>query len=116
MAAPNIVSVNAIYGNSTGKILTTGSQDIVTNTGNLLVKINTIMCSNVTASSQTTTVYYYEQTSSTSFAFIYQVLIPGNSTLDILVRPFYLKENDKITALAGANSSIHLVTSYEILL
>ena len=116
MAAPNIVNVNAIYGNSTGKILTTSSQDIVTNTGNLLVKINTIMCSNVTASSQTATVYYYEQVSSTSFAFIYQVIIPGNSSLDILVRPFYLKENDKITALAGAKSSIHLVTSYEILL
>lgn len=116
MTLPNIISVAQIYGNSIGKILSTTSQDVVTNAGNVLIKVNTIVCSNVTASSQTATVYFYDASSTTSFAFVYQLLIPGNSSLDILVRPFYLDENDKITALAGVNSSIHLVASYETII
>jgi len=113
MALPNIINVTAIYGYSTGKVLTTSSQDIITNTTNQTIKVNTIMCSNITASNQTVTVYYYESSTTTSFAFIYQVVIPANSTIDVLVRPFYLKESDKITALAGAGTSVHMVVSYE---
>ena len=71
------------------------------------------MCANVSSTSQSTTVYYYDVISSTSYAIVYQVVIPAYSTLDVLVRPFYLKENDKIQALAGNNSSIHLIVSYE---
>lgn len=113
MALPNVINVTQIYGYSTGKVLTTASQDIVTNPGNMSWKVNTIMCANVTGSSQTVTVYYYDVLSSTSYAIVYQVLVPANSTLDVLVRPFYLKENDKIQALAGANTSIHIILSYE---
>jgi hypothetical protein len=113
MALPNIINVAQIYGYSTGKVLTTSSQDIVTNTTNQSMKVNTIMCANVTATSQTVTVYYFESSTTSSFAMVYQVVVPGNSSLDILVRPFYLKESDKITALAGANSNIHIVVSYE---
>ena len=113
MALPNIMNVSGLYGYSTGKLLTTSSQDIITNTTNQTIKVNTIMCSNITGSSQTATVYYYEYTTTTAFAFIYQVVIPANSSIDILVRPFYLKESDKIQALAGSNSSVHLVASYE---
>jgi hypothetical protein len=113
MALPNIINVAAIYGYSTGKVLTNASQDIVTNTTGQSIKVNTIMCSNVTGSSQTVSVYYFESAVNISFAFIYQVVVPANSSLDVLVRPFYLKENDKITAIAGANTSVHLVISYE---
>ena len=113
MALPNIINVAQIYGYSTGKILTNISQDIVTNTTGQSLKVNTLMVANVTASSQTVTVYYYESSTTTAFALVYQVVIPANSTLDVLVRPFYLKENDKITALAGATLSAHLTISYE---
>lgn len=113
MALPNIINVASIYGYSTGKLLTNASQDIVTNTTGQTIKVNTIMCSNITATSQTATVYYFESATNTSFAFIYQVVVPGNSSLDVLVRPFYLKENDKIQALAGANNGVHFVISYE---
>jgi hypothetical protein len=113
MALPNIINVSQIYGYSTGKVLTTGSQDIVTNTTNQTIKVNTIMCANVTGSSQSTTVYYYDSSSTLQFAIVYQVVIPAYATLDVLVRPFYLKENDKIQALAGNNSGVHLVLSYE---
>lgn len=113
MALPNVINVSQIYGFSTGKVLTTGNQDIVANTTNQTIKVNTIMCANVTGSSQVVTVYYYESATSTQFAIVYQVLIPANSTLDVLVRPFYLKESDKIQALAGANTSVHIILSYE---
>jgi hypothetical protein len=113
MALPNIINVAQIYGYSTGKVLSNTSQDIITNTSNQSMKVNTIMCANITATSQTVTVYYFESSTTSSFAIVYQVVVPGNSTLDVLVRPFYLKENDKITALAGANSNVHIVVSYE---
>jgi len=113
MALPNIVNVSQIYGYSTGKILTTSSQDIVTNTTGQTMKVNTIMCANVSVSSQTVTVYYYESSSTLQFAMVYGVVVPAYATLDVLVRPFYLKEGDKIQALAGANTSVHLVLSYE---
>jgi hypothetical protein len=113
MALPNVINVAQIYGYSTGKVLTNASQDIITNTANQSIKVNTIMCANVTGSSQTATVYYFESATNTSYAFIYQVIIPANSSMDLLVRPFYLKENDKIQALAGANTSVHFVISYE---
>jgi hypothetical protein len=113
MALPNIVSTTQIYGYSTGKILTTSSQDVVANTTGQTIKVNTIICSNVTSSVQTATVYFYEGVSNTSFAFIYAIVIPGNSSIDILVRPFYLKEDDKITALSSSTSNVHLVLSYE---
>jgi hypothetical protein len=116
MALPNIVNVTQIYGSSTGRILTPISQDVVTNTTNQTIKVNSIICSNVTGASQTASVYYYESETVTSFAFMYQLVIPSNSSIDILVRPFYLKENDKITAIADAEDSIHLVLSYEIIL
>jgi hypothetical protein len=113
MALPNVINVSQIYGYSTGKILTTSNQDIVANTTNQSMKVNTIMCANVSATSQTATVYYYESATSTQFAMIYGVVIPAYATLDVLVRPFYLKENDKIQALSGANTSVHLIISYE---
>jgi hypothetical protein len=113
MALPNIINVSQIYGYSTGKVLTTASQDILLNPTGQSMKINTIMCANVTGSSQVATVYYYDVISSTSYAIVYQVVIPAYATLDVLVRPFYLKENDKIQALAGANTSVHLIISYE---
>ena len=113
MALPNIINVAQIYGYSTGKVLTTTSQDIITNTTSQSIKVNTIMCANVTSTSQTVTVYYFESTTNTSFALVYQVVIPGNSSLDVLVRPFYLKENDKVTSLSGANNNVHIVVSYE---
>ena len=116
MTLPNIVDVTQIYGYSTGKVLSLFSQDVVTNTTDQTIKLNTILCSNVTGSSQTASVYYYDSATSTSFAFMYQLVIPGNSSIDILVRPFYLKENDKITAIADAENSIHIVLSYETIL
>lgn len=113
MALPNIINVAQIYGYSTGKILTSSSQDIVTNTTNQSLKVNTIMASNVATSSQLVTVYYYESSTTTAFSLVYQVVVPANSTLDILARPFYLKENDKIQALGNSNSNVHLTISYE---
>ena len=113
MALPNIINVTQIYGSSTGKVLTNNSQDIITNTTNQSMKVNTLMVANITAFAQTITVYYYESATTTSFALVYQVVVPANSTLDVLVRPFYLKESDKIQALAGSTQSAHLTISYE---
>lgn len=113
MALPNMLNSSTVYGQSTGKVLTTSSQDIITNTTGQSIKVNTMFASNITASAVTVTVGYYENSSTTTFYVLYQTQVPANGTLDIFNRPFYLKESDKITALAGAGTSIHVVASWE---
>ena len=113
MAVPNMLNANTVYGQSTGKVLTTSSLDIVTNTTSQSVKVNTMFASNITASAVTVTVGYYENASATTFYVLYQTQVPANGTLDVFNRPFYLKESDKITALAGSNTAIHVVASWE---
>ena len=115
MALPNIVNVSQIYGLTVGKLLTASSQDIVTNTvsSSQSFKINTIMCANITALSQSVTVNFYDYSGNTSYSLVYSLLIPANSSIDVLVRPLYLKEGDKIQAFAGGINGVHIVVSYE---
>jgi hypothetical protein len=115
MAIPNLLNTSSVYGQCTGKILTTGSQDIITNTANQTIKINTFLATNITASAVTVTIGYYENSTTTTFYILYQTQVPANGSLDVFNRPFYLKESDKITALAGAGTSIHVVASWESL-
>jgi len=113
MSLPNIINVSQIYGFSIGYLLTTSSQDVLLNGVGASIKVNTIMCCNITAISQAVTVNFYDVYSSSSYSIINQAIIPAYSSLDVLVRPFYLKEGDKIQGLAGNSNAIHIILSYE---
>lgn len=113
MSSPNMLTANTVYGQSTGKVLTTSSQDIITNTTGQSIKVNTLFITNITPSAVTANVGYYENSTTTTFYVLCQTQVPANGVLDVFNRPFYLKESDKITALAGANTSLHVVASWE---
>jgi hypothetical protein len=116
MAAPNIVNVATITGKTVGAGLSTSSADIVVNTSDSgkLIKVNTVIVSNVDgAGSSNVTVGVYDSSATTTYRLAYLITVPANASLDILSKPIYLEEGDKIVALASSNSDLEIIVSYE---
>jgi hypothetical protein len=117
MAAPNIVNVTSIYGKSMGAALgTTLTTDILTCSSNKLLKINSIIVSNVDGTnSADVTVYFYDNSTSVRYAIASTVAVPADSTLVVIGKdsPIYLEESDSIEAGASATSDLQIIISYE---
>lgn len=117
MAAPNIVNVTSIYGKTMGAALgLTATTDILTCSANKVLKINTIILSNVDGTNNAdATVYFYDSDVTTRYALAYTVTVPADSSLVIVGKdnPIYLEENDQIEAGASATGDINIIISYE---
>jgi hypothetical protein len=120
MAAPNIVNVTTIYGRTTGKALTSSSQDVLVNaaSSNKVLKINSIIVANVdgTNADEVTVGFYDHDNGTTTFLLAKNVIVPAKSTLIVVGKdaPIYLEESDKITALgAAASGDLEIIVSYE---
>jgi hypothetical protein len=117
MAAPNIVGVTSIYGKTMGAALgTTTTTDILTCTSNKVLKINSIIVSNVDGTnSANVTVNFYDSSASGRYALASTIAVPANATLIVLGKdsPIYLEEGDQIEAGASATSDLHIIISYE---
>jgi hypothetical protein len=117
MAAPNLVNVTSIYGKTVGAALgTTTTTDILTCASDKLIKINSIIVSNVDGTnSATTTVYFYDSSASTRYALTSTIAVPADSTLVVMGKdsPIYLEEGDQIEAGASASGDLEIVISYE---
>jgi hypothetical protein len=117
MAAPNIVNVTSIYGKTMGAALgLTATTDILTCSANKVLKINTIILSNVDGTNNAdATVYFYDSDVATRYALAYTVTVPADSSLVIVGKdnPIYLEENDQIEAGASATGDINIIISYE---
>lgn len=119
MAAPNIVNVSSIYGQTVGASLgTTTTTDILTCAANKVYKINSIIAANVDGTSNAdVTVYFYDSSAATRYAIASTVVVPYDATLVILGKdsPIYLEESDQIEAGASASGDIQLIISYEVI-
>ena len=116
MAAPNVVNVTSIYGKTTGGALATSNADILTCPTDKLLKVNSIIVSNVDGSSGAdANVAFYNADNTTAFHLAKTVLVPADSTLVVLGKdaPIYLEEGDKIQALASAAGDLEIIISYE---
>jgi hypothetical protein len=116
MAAPNIVNVTTITGRTVGAALTTSSADIVTNSAGSgkVFKVNTILVSNVDGTNNADlTVAFYNADNTTSYELVHTTTVPADGSLDILSKPIYLEEGDKITGLASASGDLEIIVSYE---
>lgn len=117
MAAPNVVNVTSIYGKTTGLALTSSSQDILTCASDKLLKVNSIIVSNVDgANNDGVTVSWYDAGTTTSFRLAYNITVPAKSTLVIMGKdaPIYLEEGDKIRANGiAASGDLEIIVSYE---
>ena len=122
MANPNIVSVNSIFGNTTGFALTTTLTNVLlanaTSSGKVF-KIESIMVANVDGTNAAdVTIDYHTAangTAGTSFALAATISVPADATLNLVDKnsTFYLMENQSIIGGASANSDLEVIIAYE---
>ena len=116
MAAPNVVNVTSIYGKTVGANLTTSTADILTCPTDKVLKLNSIIVSNIDGTNAAdVTVRFYDYNVSTAYHLAKTVSVPADSTLIVLGKdaPIYLEENDRIQAHASAASDLEIIISYE---
>lgn len=116
MAAPNIVNVTNILGRTVGAALTNVSSDIVVNpaNSNKVFKINTLIVANIDGvNNADVTIGIFDASANTTYRLALLVTVPADASLDVLAKPIYLEEGDKIVALASANSRLEIVASFE---
>ena len=127
MANPNIVSVTSIYGGNAGwNLSTTLTATLLTVDAEKIVKINSIICSNVDGTNSATLNLYVDGmgsgasgvTTTGADATVYiakTIAVPADATLVILDTPIYLMEGDVLKGGASAASDLDLFVSYEII-
>ena len=114
MAAPNIVGVTTILGNTQVQQVSTDTTAIVTNSAasGKVFKINALYVSNVDGSNnaeldvdlyRANTAYYIAKT----------IVVPADATLDVISKSVYLLEGDSLRLTASANNDLHAVCSFE---
>ena len=127
MANPNIVSVTSIYGGNAGwNLSSTLTATLLTVDADKIVKINSIICSNVDGTNAATLNLYVDGmgsgasgvTTTGADATIYlakTIAVPADATLVVLDSPIYLMEADVLKGGASAASDLDLFVSYEII-
>jgi hypothetical protein len=115
MAAPNIVNVGTILGQTKGQAVTTSTADLLENTAGSgkVFKIEHFSVANIDGSATADfTCSFYDSSATTSYPICSTIAIPADATLMITEKPIYLEEGDKITILAGANGDLVAVISW----
>ena len=127
MAAPNIVSVTSIIGESQGfELGTTVTTELITVASNKLVKINRISVANIDGTNAADVTVAVDKATRTSaatgssvsgatFKIASTVSVPADAVLVLLDTPIYLEEGDKLEGGASAASDLTLFVSYEVI-
>lgn len=123
MAEPDIVNVTSIKGQTQAIAVGMSVTDLVAATPtDKIYKMNMLLISNVHATDAATiTLTLNRSTPLTgvvtngSFHIAKSISIPAGATLDVLSKPLYLMEGDKIVGQASAASSLESVASYEVI-
>jgi len=117
MAAPNIVNTTSIYGKTMGAALgTSANTDILTCPSDKVLKINSIIVSNVDGTNSVSiNVYFYDSSAAVRYSLAYTVTVPADSTLVVLGKdsPIYLEESDQIEAWAAVSGDAEIIISYD---
>ena len=128
MANPNIVNVATINAGNAGWNLGTGLTDTLLTVGaDVVVKINTIICSIVDGTNDADLNLLVDGMGSGvptdavatgGDATVYlakTVSVPADTSLSVIDSPIYLMENDILKGGASAASDLDLFISYEVL-
>jgi hypothetical protein len=127
MAAPNIVSVSSIIGESQGfELSTTLNTELIDVASNKLVKINRISVANIDGTNAADVTVQVDKATRTSaatgssvsgatFKIASTVSVPADAVLVLLDTPIYLEEGDKLEGGASAASDLTLFVSYEVI-
>jgi hypothetical protein len=90
-----------------GKALTTSNQDVYTVPAQWSATVSSICISNTSDASVTVSLDWYSAADTAYHSMMEQVTLPAYSMLQI-TDALYLQKNDKIRALASANSSVEV--------
>ena len=130
MANPNIVNVTSIYGgNASWHLSATLTATLFTVSADVIVKINSITCSNVDGTNaadldlfidgmqSTVTGVTIAATSpaTTSIYLAKTISVPADDILVVIDKPIYLMENDILKGGASAAGDLDLYMSYEVI-
>ena len=127
MANPDIVDVATINaGNAGWNLSNTLTATLLTVDAEKVVKINTIICSNVDGTNDADLNLYVDGlgsgasgvTTTGADATVYiakTVSVPADTSLSVIDSPIYLMEGDVLKGGASATSSLDLFISYEVL-
>ena len=127
MAAPNIVSVSSIIGESQGfELGTTLTTELIDVASNKLVKINRISVANIDGTNAADVTVAVDKATRTSaatgssvsgatFKIASTVSVPADAVLVLLDTPIYLEEGDKLEGGASVASDLTLFVSYEVI-
>ena len=127
MAAPNIVNVTSIIGESQGfQLDTTTTTALVTVASNKLVKINRMTVANIDGTNAADVTVGIDKATRTSaatgssvsgalFKIANTVSVPADAVLVLADTPIYLEEGDVLEGGASANSDLTLYVSYEVI-
>ena len=121
MANPNIVSVNSIFGNTTGIALTTTLTTVLlanASSSGKVYKIESIMVANVDGTNAADVTIDWNTDAGgtgTSIALAATISVPADATLNLVDKnsSFYLMENQSIIGGASADSDLECIISYE---
>ena len=121
MANPNIVSVNSIFGNTTGIALTTTLTTVLlanASSSGKVFKIESIMVANVDGTNAADVTVDWNTDAGgtgTSYALAATISVPADATLNLVDKnsSFYLMENQSIIGGASADSDLECIISYE---
>ena len=117
MAAPNILAATSIYGKSVGATLTTtDTTDILTCPSGKVLKVKTIIVSNIDGSNNASaTVYFYDSSATDRYALASTINVPADASLVVLGDNsiLYLEEGDQIEAGSSGSNDLDIVISYE---
>jgi len=121
MANPNIVSVNSIFGNTTGIALTTTLTTVLlanASSSGKVFKIESIMIANVDGTNAADVTVDWNTNAGgtgTSYALAATISVPADATLNLVDKnsSFYLMENQSIIGGASADSDLECIISYE---
>lgn len=116
MAAPNLRTLNIVFGKTAGYAVTTTLASALSNPGgsSKVLKVNSVYCANIDGvSNADIDLVYHDGT--TDYYLAKTIIVPSDSTQILVSKdaPIYLEEGDSLRAKAGTDSDLMLVISYE---
>lgn len=120
MAAPNIVNVTSIIGNSLSVAVGTSATQLASNaaSSNKVFKINSIVIANIdgtNAADITVNIYSAAALGGSPIAIVSTISVPADASLIVTDKTttFYLLENQSIGAIAGTAGDLVATISFE---
>lgn len=117
MANPNIINVATIQGETlTANLTTTFTTTLLSGITDKILKINSIIVSNIDGILPTSFNMYLVE-GATTRPFAYQITVPGAASLVLIDRNsgFYLKEGQSIQGGASSTDDLAVLISYDVI-